>query len=77
MLCMKKDRMVRVVVADLSSITLTMVYGAINVNDSMGFGMIGRVQLIWMHLPLAPYPTNLAPLSENLDKDLLSAYPRV
>ena len=36
MLCTKKDCMVRVVVEEPSSITRTTVYGAINVNKSMG-----------------------------------------
>lgn len=75
MLCTKKDCMVRVVVEEPSSITRTTVYGAINVNKSMGFGVIGRVQLIRVSLLLAPYQLNLPHLYKNLGKDLLSAYP--
>jgi len=67
--------MVRVVVEDPSSITRTTVYGAINVNKSMGFGVIGRLQLIRMSLPIAPYRPNLSHLYKNLGKDLLFAYP--
>jgi len=67
--------MVRVVVEDPSSITRTTVYGAINVNKSMGFGVIGRVQLIRMSLLIAPCQPNLFQLYKNPGKDLLSAHP--